>query len=142
MKRKEYEFIIGIDTGVNTGVAIWRPKYKDFIKIESVQIHKAIFDIKEWSMFHNILVRIEDARLRKWIPKGRGREVLQGVGSVKRDAKILEDLCKDLGIDYELVAPKKNRTKLTSDAFKSLTGWEKQTNEHSRDAGMLVFNYN
>ena len=28
-----------------------------------------------------------------------------------------------------------------ADTFKTYTGWENPTNEHSRDAAMLVFNY-
>jgi len=30
-------------------------------------------------------------------------------------------------------------TKLTADQFKRITGWHGRTNEHGRDAAMLVF---
>ena len=69
------------------------------------------------------------------------RKKLQGVGSVKRDATIWEDFLKDLGVKFEMVAPKMNVTKLTQETFKRYTGWKKLTNEHGRDAAMLVFGY-
>ena len=37
--------------------------------------------------------------------------------------------------------PKRNITKMSQEYFKQLTGWKKQTNEHSRDAAMLVFGF-
>ena len=66
---------------------------------------------------------------------------MQGAGSIKRDAKIWEDFLMDIGVNHEMISPAKNRTKLKADTFKTYTGWENPTNEHSRDAAMLVFNY-
>lgn len=88
----------------------------------------------------NIFVRVEDARQRKWFGNS-GREKLQGAGSAKRDAKIWDDFLKDNGIPYEMVAPKNNRTKLSAEQFTKYTGWKGKTNEHGRDAGMLVYGY-
>ena len=131
-----YEIYIGIDTGVNTGWAAWSKEERRFFKIETIMIHEAILRIDNLKTHYSLLVRIEDARLRKWF-KG-GKEKAQGVGSVKRDAKILEDFCKDKGIPYEMVAPKNNKTKVTAEYFKRITGWEGRTSTHSRDAAMLV----
>ena len=69
------------------------------------------------------------------------RKKLQGVGSVKRDATIWEDFLKDLGVKFEMVAPKRNVTKLTQETFKRYTGWSSKTNEHGRDAAMLIYGY-
>ena len=93
-----------------------------------------------------LVVRVEDPRQRTWFGTERmtreeERKKLQGVGSVKRDATILEDFLKDLGVKFEMVAPKMNVTKLTQETFKRYTGWKKLTNEHGRDAAMLVFGY-
>jgi hypothetical protein len=38
-----------------------------------------------------------------------------------------------------MVAPMNIKTKIKAEAFKRLTGWQGQTNEHSRDAAMMVF---
>lgn len=47
-----------------------------------------------------------------------------------------------IGIDVGVIngfAPKNNRTKLTAEQFNRLTGWTARTNEHSRDAAMLIW---
>jgi hypothetical protein len=137
---------IGIDTGVNTGIAVWDSEKKEFITVGSQTIHEALFEVNRYDLMQkirsdkpsSIKVRVEDARQRKYITGGR--EKLQGAGSVKRDAKIWEDFLSDYNIPYEMVAPKYNKTKLTAEAFKKLTGWEAKTNSHGRDAAMLIFN--
>jgi len=135
-----YKYYIGIDTGVNTGFAVWDSEEKKFLLIETTMIHRAMDWVKQYSERNDTLVRFEDARLRKWFGNA-GREQLQGAGSIKRDAKVWEDFLKDILCPCEAVAPKNNKTKLNADTFKKITGWEKQTSEHSRDAAMLVFNF-
>ena len=68
-----------------------------------------------------------------------GKEKAQGVGSVKRDAQIWEDWCIEQEFNYIMVHPKANATKTKADLFKKITGWTGRTNEHARDAAMLVF---
>ncbi len=138
---KEYRYIIGIDTGVNTGFSLWDTKYKTFQCIETVSIHRALEKVKGFSDGGlNVFVRVEDARKRKWFGKA-GKEQLQGAGSIKRDAKIWEDFLTDLKVDFEMVSPKNNKTKLNAATFIKITNWEGRTTEHSRDAAMLVFGY-
>ena len=67
------------------------------------------------------------------------RKRLQGVGSVKRDASIWEGFLSDLGVWFEMVAPKRNVTKISHESFVNITKWKGRTNEHKRDAAMLVF---
>ena len=90
-----------------------------------------------------VRARVEDARQRKWIPNmGSFRNEIgraKGAGSVERDCSIWEDFLADIGIPCEMVAPKNNVTKLRQEAFSNLTGWTQRTNEHERDAAMLVF---
>lgn len=132
--------MIGIDTGTNTGFAV---AFSGCLKtVETLAIHQAMEKVRELAgeiRASGGRVRVEDARKRKWIPHGRGREVLQGVGSVKRDAGIWEDFLRDLGVPFELVAPQQNKTKLSAVQFRNITGWTGKTNEHGRDAAMLVF---
>lgn len=141
------QFHVGIDCGVQTGLAIWNARYEQFVTVKTVKIHQAMQEITDIQKAYgnDLKVRIEDARLRKWIPAGknekeeRGRR--EGAGSVKRDASIWEDFLTDMGIEFELVAPKNNKTKVTADYFKKLTGWATVTSNHARDAAMLVFGY-
>jgi hypothetical protein len=135
----KYRFIIGIDTGVNTGFAVWDRQEKKLLEVCCIEIHRAMLSVN-YRREDGILVRVEDARQRTWFGE-KSNEKLQGAGSVKRDCKIWEDFLKDLGVDFEMVAPKNNKTKLDAKKFKMITGWKEPTNEHSRDAAMLVFGF-
>lgn len=143
---------IGIDTGTHTGVAVWNGK--TFLLVETMAIHKAMEVVKAYAdkakmSGSSLLVRVEDPRQRTWfgterMSREQERNRLQGVGSVKRDASVWDDYLKDLcdtkaNIRYEMVAPKHNVTKLTGDRFKAITKWQGRTNEHNRDAAMLVY---
>lgn len=142
---------IGIDTGVNTGVALWDNRKRSLELVTSMPIHKAmelvkLHQVKAQENGTKLVVRVEDPRQRTWFGTERmsreeERKKLQGVGSVKRDASIWDEFLKDQGIEYEMVAPKRNITKLTQDTFKRYTGWNSKTNEHGRDAAMLVFGF-
>jgi hypothetical protein len=142
MEIKKYRYYIGIDTGVNTGFALWDAKEKIFQVVKTMKIHEALRLIsamyRAGDTSKNTFIRVEDARLRRWFGR-TGVEKLQGAGSIKRDAVIWEDFLKDIGIDFEMVAPKENSTKMKSEHFAKLTKWKKPTNYHSRDAAMLVF---
>lgn len=144
MKNKP-RYIIGIDPGTHTGLAMWDREEKKLVYTQSIAIHKAIESIQATFKFEKhddseFLFRIEDARLRKWFGKStKGKD--QGAGSIKRDCSIWEDFMKDWGLNYEMVNPKNQITKLSSEQFNSLTGWEGKTNEHSRDAAMLCWEF-
>lgn len=142
---------IGIDTGVKTGVAVWDNRRRLLELVHTMAIHKAMKTVEEYKRTAEergtrLIVRVEDARKRtwfntEWMSREAERKRLQGVGSVKRDASVWEDYLKDLGVEFEMVAPKNNVTKLTQQSFKALTGWDKPTNEHCRDAAMLVYGF-
>lgn len=140
---------IGIDTGKNTGYAEWDTGKQCFLSVSSVMIHEAMERVRVLSGLHqkgDLIVRVEDPRQRTWFGTERmsreeERKKLQGVGSVKRDATIWEDFLSDLGVSFEMVAPKRSITKLDQERFKAYTKWDKRTNEHSRDAAMLVFGF-
>jgi len=133
---EDLKIIVGIDPGVNTGYATYKPTIKLLCNVCSLPIHRVMFDILIKQPLIT-LVRLEDARKRKFFTGGR--EKLQGAGSIKRDCKIWEDFLTDHKIPFELVAPKDNKTKLNAKVFKAITGYKYATNEHSRDAAMLVY---
>lgn len=139
--QSKYRYYIGIDTGTNTGYSLWDAKERRFLVIEALPIHTAMLNIyhMEREYLAQTFIRVEDARKRRWFGNS-GREQLQGAGSIKRDAVIWEDFLTSIGANFEMVAPKNNKTKLTASLFEKLTGWDKRTNEHSRDSAMLVFN--
>lgn len=144
----KYVYIIGIDTGVNTGIATWNVIGRRFDFIKTVSIHKAMMYVMQMydTYGSSVYVRIEDARLRTWYQsndktRDEERKMLQGIGSVKRDAKIWEDFLKDMGIPFEMTHPKSGRTKVNDTEFRRITKYNKRTSEHARDAAMLVFQW-
>lgn len=136
-------YYIGIDPGTRTGLAVWNGG--TFTEVTSLPLHAALLrvrDLRDHLGCKGIVVVFEDARLRKWYGTATARQDrarLQGAGSVKRDCAIWEEALTDWGIEYAKVAPKNNYTKMTADAFRRLTGWTERTNEHGRDAAMLVW---
>lgn len=131
---------IGIDPGVNTGFA----KMVDGVlyEVKTMSIVEAMKSVEfsaKWARDNGVdlTVYIEDARQRRWVTGGR--EKLQGVGSIKRDCGIWEEICVYHDIDFVLVAPKDNYTKLTAQAFAGITGWKHRCSQHARDAAMLVW---
>ena len=136
------KILIGIDTGVHTGFAVAFDHGEGGVlqKVQSLSITQAMQSVLEYEDEHDlkdIMLYIEDARKRTWFTGGR--EKAQGVGSVKRDAQIWEDWCKEKGINFKLIHPATNATKKKVEDFTRMTGWTGRTNEHGRDAAMLVF---
>lgn len=139
---------IGIDTGVNTGFAVYDSQKRQLIDVKTIKLHQAMKRVEELKEEYPmaVTVRVEDPRQRTWFGTERmsreeERKKLQGVGSVKRDATIWEDFLTDLGVSFEMVAPKRNTTKLDQVTFKNYTKWDKRTSEHGRDAAMLVYGF-
>ncbi len=134
------KILIGIDPGVNTGFAV--SKNGNLVKVASMTITQAMKEINHILMYkpEKIRIYIEDARKRRWYGKNSNAKQ-QGAGSIKRDCSIWDDYLNEIGVDFELVNPKdqKGATKKTSDEFKSTTGWTGRTNEHARDAAMLIY---
>lgn len=134
-------YYIGIDTGVNTGMAIYHKG--EFLDIITTDIISALDRIREMSESGlEVKVYIEDARLRKYFGRESREKVeakKQGAGSVKRDSKIWDDTLTNLGIEHYMISPKDNSTKMRAEYFKLITGYKGKTNEHNRDAAMLVF---
>lgn len=145
-----HPFVIGIDPGTTTGLAIYNRPTKAIHVLTSGTLLEMQYILMahpwtERTKAGLVFMRIEDSRLRTWVPyqktetAERGRR--EGAGYVKAHCAIWEDFCKIWGIPYELVAPKRNKTKVDAGWFKKVTGYTGKTNSHSRDAGMLVVGY-
>ena len=131
---------IGIDPGVTTGFAL----ACDGVLAEVTSMTAVAAELRALELFGavdcmtTVTVLFEDARLRTWFDR-KGREALQGAGSVKRDCSRWEEFLLHHGIPFRQVHPKANATKLNAVHFARLTGWSRRTNEHGRDAACLVF---
>ena len=139
---KAYKYAIGIDTGVHTGYAVWDIEAQRLLSCKTMQIDMAMELVRFISSSKkNTLVIIEDARLRKFFKGENMAAKQQGAGSIKRDAKIWEDYLTRLRIDFKLVNPTSQKTKITSEYFKKISKFEGRTSNHARDAAMLVLGY-
>jgi hypothetical protein len=132
------ELIIGIDCGVNTGLAVWNTAATSFERIETLPIHRAILSIIEYHQQGRLIgIVVEDARKRKLFKGVKNiSSRAQGAGYVKRDAVIYEQLCRDYNIAVVFRAPR--NTKVNADYFKMFARWSGRTSSHARDAAMLV----
>lgn len=160
---KNFDLHIGIDTGTNTGIAVWSHHLKKYVHLDVTEIFLAQYKILEYvNKGHKVCVRIEDARMRHvgetkkqmFMRLAKGKDMrstqdvskakAQGVGSVKRDASIWESWLKYHKIDFILVSPKDNVTKLKPEIFLKISGVDilkefgKTKAEHIIDAAMLV----
>jgi hypothetical protein len=138
-------YFLGIDPGVNTGLALWDSNAKAFTDIQTVKIHTALDYVKNLSelLKENLLVIVEDARKRKH-DRGLTDEKKQGAGSIKRDCKIWEDFLTEKMVRFRLTAPNGRLNSLAESSklkiWTANTRWEKRTSEHARCAAMLVWN--
>ena len=135
------KILIGIDPGVNTGFSV--SENGKLTRVESMRIDQALNEVDVYDCLcrargNSLIIYVEDARKRGCDPKTSAVKA-QGAGSVKRDSKIWEDFLTGHGINFVLVPPQQNNTKLTADQFKKITKWQGRTNEHARDAAMLIF---
>ncbi len=132
---------LGIDPGVNTGVAKSENKVLTLVtSMDALTAMDFVKAEKESAVANGnkLKVVLEDARLRKWYgPDAAVKK--QGAGSIKRDCSMWEDFLKRNDIDYVLVHPMKGYTKRSAADFKKTTKWEGRTNEHGRDAAFLIW---
>lgn len=132
------DYAIGIDPGTETGVAIWDLKQKKFETITSCGIIEAQDLVALYHLDQHVCLYVEDARkaFNAW---GNSAARAQGAGSIKRDCSIWEEFCKFRKIPMVFLSPAQKGKKVDAKMFKKLTGWTGVTNEHKRDAAMLVF---
>lgn len=136
--------VVGIDPGVNTGLAVWDTSSRQFLDIRCSGIVDAMDYLRDFQKERQIgLVVFEDARQRKWIPREKDLREFKGramgAGSVKRDCAIWDEWCRANRIDFVAAPPRPGMTKLSDAYFRGLTGFDRRTNNHGRDAAMLVF---
>jgi hypothetical protein len=151
--------VVGIDPGTVTGFAVWDAAERKLWRVESMMLHQAmtaVLDIRAQKGTRGmplepgqLLVIFEDARTLR-ISGGRmeneqkkyGAAVREGVGSIKRDCAIWEEFLEDHGIAYQCKKWTRGTTKWDADYFKRTTGWVGTTNNHARDAAVIVFGLN
>lgn len=132
-------YVVGIDPGINTGLALYDKQGKKLTVVMTVQVHQAFELVKRMNQDGiKIFVRVEDARKRKrYGPNSNAK--IQGAGAIKIQCRQWEMFLQQEGISFDLVAPARIKTKVDAKKFKIITGWAGRTNNHGRDAAMLVY---
>lgn len=132
------QILIGIDPGTQTGFSIYDCQERRLTQVKSCSILNAIAFVRYYHIDreYQVHVVVEDARQ---VVHKTDRVKAQGAGSVKRDCSIWEEFLKSQKISHEFVRPNKKITKLTPGQFEQITGYQERSNQHGRDAAMLVY---
>lgn len=155
--------VVGIDPGANTGFSVKRFSPDNFmgeyIEIASHELWRAFERCNELvAADPQTYFVIEDARQRQWYganeallykkymagarmtpaEKNVYKGTLIGSGSIKRDCTAWEEFMKAKGYKYEMKRPTPGATKHSAEYVARATNWKGRTNEHGRDAAMLV----
>lgn len=151
---------IGIDAGVKTGFAVWSSIRKEFINISTKTWWEAISSIKTWSHAVEpgvqLIVHVEDVSQNKSIFQliptynntpgnhttklSAAGKTAERIGRVKEKSDLVISYCEIYGITVIRHKPtKKSMTKLNAQTFKNITGYDKRTSEHARDAAMMIY---
>lgn len=131
------DYRIGLDIGVNTGIAVYNEGTKKLEVVQTLDIDDSYEIIKRYCSEYRITVYLEDVT-----KIGGSHAMAQGAGSIKRDYGIWIKRFNKLGISYISTRPKHNRSllfKCTDEFFRVQTGWDKRTSQHARDAVALIW---
>ena len=133
--------LIGLDPGANTGVAIF-----DDRKLIRLTTWTPIQLITLLPILGVTSVIFEDSRLtspvwsRGTSPAAR-MKIARNVGQVDAICNLICALCEEMKISAHGISPKHKGRKLDAETFNKLTGWDKKSNQHERDAAMCVFSH-
>lgn len=135
---------VGIDPGVNTGVAVWNPTTKKFDQMLTLDFWQTLSFIEK-NNHKDVFFVLENPDLIKpmygkksSIQKKEVRDAInQRIGKNKAMALLYLEYLEIQGANYISIKPvskKKNKS-----VFQKITGYSQRTNQHVRDAGMLVY---
>lgn len=137
----KYDYLIGIDPGIVCGLAIISKSDGKFFMVKSCKLHE-LFELLLAVQTSEILVYIENPNT--WVPfrklaPGVAEMRRAGAGAVKQTYKHIIEFLDDNGMEYHSTRLQGNYKKVKADWFRKQTGWNGKTNEHGRDAAMLIF---
>jgi hypothetical protein len=146
--------VLGIDPGVNTGLAVYCSKSDALEAVFTTDFWGSVEFIDKyiedaWCINQQVIAVVELSDTRHvWHKSAKSKfktdaakvSVGLDVGSVLREATLLVKYLEKRGITTYTVPPAKDGKK-DADFFARATGWSKQTNQHSRDAGLLCYRF-
>lgn len=133
--------IMGIDPGVNTGIAIYRAGQLD--ELRTIAPHE-IADCIHGQQPSRVIY--EDSRLTSFMftqvkSRAAALKMARNVGEIDAWCRVITAVCGELGIACHGISPKAKGAKVGAAEFARVTGWLASSNEHTRDAAMVAFPY-
>lgn len=130
--------VLGIDPGVNTGLALYRDS-----KLVGMRTVTPLRLIDALRQVCPDMVVMEDSRLQGavWHKSPGAVKIARDVGRIDGWCDLIEAACTHMGTDLIKISPKDKGAKLDAVAFQAATGWKGQTNAHERDAAMVAYPY-
>lgn len=142
------EYVIGIDPGVTTGIAVYHRRERALRSIESTDFWGAIDRVQRFPI-ETVKVVVEVANyapvFKERKAKGENANHLsrmaQNVGQVMREARLMVEGLRRLGYEVIEAKPLGKAKKADDDRrqFERLTGWTQRTSQHGRDAARLAW---
>jgi hypothetical protein len=134
--------LIGIDPGINTGVAIWNRAERIIISAYTYSFWETITFLQENINRWRFTVIIEDVTQNKptFARKGASpfemQRISQNVGSNKRDCQLLMEWLALKSIETICVKP--TTEKWNHEYCVKISRYEKRISQHARDAIRLI----
>jgi hypothetical protein len=145
---------VGVDPGKDTGVAIFKDKklveLKTFTpftfilwlqeKVKEKEITMVVF---ENSKLQSHIFTVISANKRRNIGQGVGGRIGRNIGQVDGFCEIIKEMCEFYKIECKGVSPLAKGKKITHKTFIDFVPYyNKQTNQHERDAAQVVMRFN
>ena len=134
--------VMGFDPGEQTGCSRYIDGVlSDLFTIAPAQYGAVLADYKP-----DLLV-IEDSRLQSHVFTGPKEspaarlKIARNIGMVDGFCSILTRMAESLDIPLIGVSPLSKGAKLDADQFAALTGWTGKSNQHTRDAAAVAWQY-
>lgn len=133
------KIVVGIDPGQNTGVATFQNGALQSLRtIAPHQIREVVAGADR--------VIFEDSRLISFMfttvkSRAAALKMARNVGQVDAWCSLIVAICEQLGIPAHGISPKQKGAKLNAAQFEKMTGWTGPSNEHTRDAAAVAWQY-
>lgn len=135
------KFVVGIDPGTNTGIAVFRSG--KLLSLQTIHPLDIATTLAQWSPDRVIF---EDSRLTSHLfttnrNAAVAKSMARKVGQVDAYCGLIAAACERLDIPVHGISPAQKGKKVKAEQFAAITGWDKPSNEHSRDAAMVAWPY-
>lgn len=141
------EVVIGIDPGVKTGIAWMRVRPMEIEQVETTTFWGAYEQLKEIAdsdpnATKQIIVVIENGGSISPVfhnakTKAAQNKTAKRVGGNNRESDLLAEGIRRMGFRVFRATPR--QTKKSAEYMRRVTGYEGRTNEHNRDAIMMIW---